>query len=99
VLARDLDPERADRAQLREHALGDGAVAIDRVGVEPLEEVSQAGEERRRARGLAPVGLGEGIDQLHPQPAEEQLAQEARARPAVFARGLRHIAGLLGIGD
>ena len=96
VLGRDLDAEGADVAQLL-HELGRNLpVAVDLVAIHPLlHEALELVHERLGAREIRRIGLGEGMHQVEPERALEQLAHEAGRFPLLLARRLGDFAGLL----
>ena len=72
IFPRDLDAERAELAQPVDDVVGNLALAIDAIGVhvfpqEPLELV----EERFGAGDFVSILFGVGMNQVHPQRAEE----------------------------
>jgi hypothetical protein len=92
----DFDAERAQLAQAPHDFVGDLGVALD------LQRVDRLAEERLQPRqeglALAPLLLGRarvGMDQVEPQPTEEQLLAEARLLPVLLARRLGDLAGVL----
>src|SRR5216117_3066610 len=71
-----------------DHLVGDLAFAVDPVGVHLVaQEPLQLFEERSRALGVVGCRLGIGMDQLHPELAEEEIAHEARRGPLLLSRG------------
>lgn len=90
-------PERAELSKPLDDLRRDLALTVDAVRVrslaqEPLELVEE---------GLRPLSfLGRLIrirmNQFEPQPAEEEVAHEARCRPLLLTRGLRDFPRLVG---
>src|SRR6267142_348547 len=78
------------------------AVGVDRFAQEPLELV----EKRLGAGDFVRILFGVGMDQIHPQVAEEELAHETGRRPLLLACGFGDFARffsadfpLLGFGE
>jgi hypothetical protein len=94
VLLVDLHAEGAQPGQALEDLVGDARVALypgavdlgAREGVELAEELVGV-----RAGLLG----GPGVDQVEPEPAEEELLAEAGFAPLGLASGLGHLPGLL----
>jgi hypothetical protein len=66
------------------------AQRVDALG----EELAQPREEALAALDRVVVELRLGMDQLEPQPAEEQVPAEARQLPFALAGGLGDLPGL-----
>ena len=97
VLAGNLDAEGAELPQALNHVLGDFAFPIDAVGVDVLaQEPLELVEERLGAGDFVRILFGVGMDQIHPQVAEEELADETRRRPLLLACRFRDFTRLLG---
>ncbi len=97
VFPRDLDPEGAQLPQPGNNLLGDLALAVDAVRVDALPQESlESLEKRARPLHLLGILLGVGMDEIHPQLAEEQVAHEARRGPLLLARGFGNLARLVG---
>jgi len=97
VLPGDLDAERAQLPQALNHRLGDFAFAIDAVRVDVVpQEALELVEEGLGAADLLRSLLGIGVHEVEPQPAQEQIADEARRGPLLLACGLGDFAGLVG---
>src|SRR2546430_3103950 len=93
VLARDLDPERAQVAQALDDSVGDLALAVDAVRIDLLaEQALELVEERLRPPHLLGILLGVGMDEIEAKLPEEQVAYEARRDPLLLARGLGDLA-------
>ena len=97
VLARDLDAERSQVAQARDHSVGDLSLPVDPVGVDVVaHEPRELVEKRLRARDLLRVPLGVRIDQRHAEPPEEQVAHEAGRGPLLLSGRFRDFARFVG---
>src|SRR5262249_34654918 len=90
----DLHPETAELGEPVEDLVGDAGVALDLFAVDVgLGELTQPGQELLGV--LTHLGLRPRIDEIHPQPAQEQLLANAGLAPFRFPRRLGHPAGLL----
>src|SRR5439155_26537237 len=88
VLARDLDPERAQVAQALDDGVGDLALAVDAVRIDLLaEQALELVEERLRPPHLLGILFGVGMDEIEAKLPEEQVAYEARRDSLLLARG------------
>ena len=97
VLARDLDAERTERPQPLDYRIGDLSLAVDLVGIDLVpQEALQLLQERLRPPNLLGVLLGVRVDQRHAEAPEEQVADEARRDPVLFACRFGDLAGLVG---
>jgi len=93
VFARNLDAEGAELPQPVDDLFRNLAFAIDAVGIDPLaQKALEAIEEWFGAGDFGGILLGIGMDEIHPQLAEEEVAHETRRRPLLLARGLGHFA-------
>jgi hypothetical protein len=102
VLARNLDPERAQVAQPLDHVGGDPGVALDLVRVHLLAQESlEPAEELAPALLLFRIRLRVRVQEPQLQASQEQLANERGSGPRGLARSLGHGAGFLlgGVGD
>ncbi len=96
VLGRDLDAERADVAQALHDLSGDLPVPIDLVAVHPLpHEPLEPLHERPGPLQVGRIRLGEGVHQVEPELALEQLAHEAGRLPLLLPRRLGDFPGFL----
>ena len=98
VLLGDLDPERAERLQAVDHVVADVCLALDPVAVDlPLAELAQALEKPFTLGREGGFGLRQRVEQVEPEPAEEQLLGEARPVPPVLPRFFGGLASLIGV--
>src|SRR3989442_12563675 len=80
-----------------DYGVGNLAFAVDAVGVDRLtQQALELLEERLRPPDLFGILLGVGVDQVHPQLAEEQGADEARRGPLLLPRRFVDLARLIG---
>ncbi|MGX1367066.1 hypothetical protein RKD19_002425 [Streptomyces canus] len=99
VLGVDLHAEGAEFLEAGHDVVGDAGLAFDEGSVDlGLAEVAEPGQERLAAAGVLLGGHGVGVDEVEPEPAEEQFLGEAGLAPVLLAGGLRHLAGLA-LGD
>jgi hypothetical protein len=92
----DLDSQRAQLGQAPHNLVGNLGVAldlqrVDRLAQEPLE----LGQEGLALALLLLGRAGVGVDQVEPEPPQEQLLAEARPLPVLLARCLGLLAGAL----
>ena len=97
IFPRDLDAERAELAQPVDDVVGNLALAVDAIGIDVLAEESlELVEKRFRAGDFVRVLFGVGVNQVHPQLAEEQVADEAGRRPFLLACRFGDLTRLVG---
>src|SRR6266704_2096003 len=83
--------------QALNHVLGDFAFAIDAIGVDLLaQEAFELVEKWFGAGDFVRILFGVGMNQIHPQVAEEELADKARRSPLHLARRFRDFTRLCG---
>jgi hypothetical protein len=90
-LLRDLHPEAPELGEPLDDARRHLALAVDRVRVDLLDQ--EALELLHEVPEPGPFGgrLGEGVDEIEPEPAEEDLLQERGSLPLGFAGFLGHL--------
>src|SRR6266566_7107043 len=97
VLAWNLDAEGTELLQSVDDLFRNLAFAIDAVGIDLLaQKALEAVEEGFGAGDFGGILLGIGMDEIHPQVAQEELADETRRRPFLFARGFGDVARFFG---
>src|SRR5689334_8476959 len=95
VLRADLHAERAEFLQAPDHRVRDPRVALDHRGVDlRLAELSQPRQERLATLRLLRRTSRMRMDQIQPEPAEEQLFAETWLIPVRFTRLLGNLSGL-----
>ncbi len=94
VFLGDLHAEGAQPPQAVQHGFGvlAGAVDLGRVDL-VLQERLHLPEELLELGPLF-LGQGEGVDEIEPEVAQEELADEAGGFPLLLPRGLGHLPGL-----
>lgn len=96
VLAVDLHAERAELLESGERLVGDAGLAFDAGAVDPgLAELAEGREEGLAAPGVLLRGERVGMDEVQPEPAEEELLGEAGLVPVTLTGGLGGLPGLV----
>ena len=96
VLLGHFHAERAELLEAVDDGVGDARLALDLERVDLRdEELAQTREERLALLDRGGVEARLGVDELEPQVAEEELLAEAGLLPALLARALGDLPGLL----